>query len=1070
MADSINTGPGGFGVDGQTYTFDTGVPEDQGGSQGPRHGTIDVSDAFVDKNGNPKDLTKKTKTTLSQYLSKVTKGQEGSTPVSNRYVVDQKTSDISTTTKDGNPGLQSPGSGPVSNVDAFAPAPEETNALSNKFPIISPNIKKGKGTATAIDGHDLLPGIPGDSSFVSEPGQLNGTTSQVAHSVKGHPDTTKAIKPYVSAVLSNNRFALAGANNGQKAFTETGEGSDAGFNPNLTVQSHLGQYDPLAPSVTLGRLATIGPLLTMRAGKELNAASAGADPNSAGMQASAILPGVTQLGLSRVDQQVLLASDVLASLTTDELDNANVISVGNLSWGQLNNTDDPYSGTDALGMLALSIALVAGLELLIDALSVLLGLITPSLKKPARDAQGRYSLGEYLPGSKAAKKSAAGGIGGSLSALTSLNFGALLGIQPTNYPFNRALTTGLNAFFGIPDNGGGGIGLNQLAGALTSSTDSPGFNVVVARSIIRSSLTIVDQMKKIGGNVMNAITQVLALIDTIRSSKLVSACNVFASLGDAILSNPKDFVDQDTAQVKTSKMDAKTDSINAVTKNRLKGSLKLAWAANRAPANILLPASVFASSLSVKNLGQFGLDAGLRKDPYSLVKTNIVTPADAGRLPTETVFQIEDELEASYVPFYFHDVRTNEVVSFHAFIASLTDDYTAAYDKAEGFGRVEAVKIYKGTERRITMSFYVIATSMPDFDEMWVKINKLVTLVYPQYTQGLQLQDSTGNFKFTQPFSQLVGASPLVRIRLGDLIRSNYSVFALGRLFGMGNPNFVIDGEKFTAGDAVDQGAIDDYETKIQQLLQNPDGSATFTPDWNRNYEYVDPSSASGGVSIPTPPIPLGGSNKGPKFGPLFSPSDSPYKGCFIIKVMKLDPDNPFQVIGEVASNDDPLYLANTTGIKSYVNQNFNNDDLPLQKFIGGTYKFPISALTPTQQTLSKVAAKASVLQNLTPDSEWGKKAGEFLNPKNNAVAKSFQDTGGKGLAGFIETMNFDWYDKVTWEIDHNRTAPRMCKVSITFSPVHDISPGIDHNGFNRAPVYPVGAMAQGPMPYQKVK
>ncbi len=30
-------------------------------------------------------------------------------------------------------------------------------------------------------------------------------------------------------------------------------------------------------------------------------------------------------------------------------------------------------------------------------------------------------------------------------------------------------------------------------------------------------------------------------------------------------------------------------------------------------------------------------------------------------------------------------------------------------------------------------------------------------------------------------------------------------------------------------------------------------------------------------------------------------------------------------------------------------------------------------------------------------------------------------------------------------------------KVSISFTPIHDLPPGLDHDGFNRAPIYNVG-------------
>jgi len=44
-----------------------------------------------------------------------------------------------------------------------------------------------------------------------------------------------------------------------------------------------------------------------------------------------------------------------------------------------------------------------------------------------------------------------------------------------------------------------------------------------------------------------------------------------------------------------------------------------------------------------------------------------------------------------------------------------------------------------------------------------------------------------------------------------------------------------------------------------------------------------------------------------------------------------------------------------------------------------------------------------------------------------------------------------------SWEIDHNSRAPKLLKITFGFSVVHDITPGIDHSGFNTAPIYNVG-------------
>ena len=53
----------------------------------------------------------------------------------------------------------------------------------------------------------------------------------------------------------------------------------------------------------------------------------------------------------------------------------------------------------------------------------------------------------------------------------------------------------------------------------------------------------------------------------------------------------------------------------------------------------------------------------------------IIEPIKNGRLSSEYVSHIEDRLEAEYYPFYFHDLRTNEVIGLHAFITNLNENF-----------------------------------------------------------------------------------------------------------------------------------------------------------------------------------------------------------------------------------------------------------------------------------------------------------------------------------------------------------------------------------------------------------
>lgn len=1011
MADNTiktDTGTGGFDIDGQVHTFDTGLPDSSGGSQGAvDHGAVNVD------NGPPKDLTAPTRETLGKYLSDVTHGKRGSSKVSNRYPVDStQVTTVSTSDTKGNPStLEAAPNGTTT----FAPTPPDP--YTTNFPAIQPNLKKGKSSKVGVDGNDLLPGRNGGN---------------------------KLVQGYSSAVLQNNRFTDA-----SRIANVNLDDVPSSYNPTVAAQTKLGSFDPRAAGVTMGRLAQVGPVLTLRAGLELGATSDGANANAGGTEAGAILPGVAQLAVRRIEQQLLTAHDVLNTLTTDEVPDANFISPGSLSWGTLNNVDDPFSGIAALGMAALSTALVAGLLLVIDGFSVIIGLISPGVKHASRDAQGRYALGAYFTGQK---KPNNGGLLGAAMAAGSLDIGSLLGVQPTNYPFAIALKTGSKAFFGIADQGV----LGTLTGAASQGLSADaGHSAIIARTIIRSSLTIVDQLKKIGGNPINAIKQTLSLVDVLRSSKIIAACNVFAQLGDAILSVPDDWTDQDSVGgTKVSEIDASSVE-SAIAQNRLKGTLKLAWSSNRSPANLLVSQQVGATSRLAQKLGAYDTHAGT-SSPMTRMQASVIKQDEVPRISSDDAAAFESMLDAEYVPFYFHDLRTNEMVGFHAFLTALTDDYSANYESVEPYGRVESVKLYKSTGRRISLGFYVVATSPNDFDDMWVKINKLVTLVYPQFTPGKQLSSEDGSFTFTQPFSQLIGAAPLIRIRLGDLLKTNYSRFNLARLFGLGNTNFKLNGKTFANFDKFDQEVISQQLPTRLQAAKKTAGK-TFLAAPGVYQQSTDKGGIGGGlgVSVSIGVGGLGGSDK-PENALTFSPTGNP--DFFEVKVIREDTNDERNVICEVQISTDPETLQSLTGIIDKIKHDYDDSNKPLKRIVGGRYVFPKSSLLPTRQTQDDII---NDIVSIAENDEFVQPLTDFMNPDKNAIAKSFKETGGKGLAGFIDSMNFDWYDKVTWETGlKDRSAPKMCRVTIGFSPIHDITPGLDHFGVNRGPVYPVGPLA----------
>jgi hypothetical protein len=131
------------------------------------------------------------------------------------------------------------------------------------------------------------------------------------------------------------------------------------------------------------------------------------------------------------------------------------------------------------------------------------------------------------------------------------------------------------------------------------------------------------------------------------------------------------------------------------------------------------------------------------------------------------------------------------------------------------------------------------------------------------------------------------------------------------------------------------------------------------------------------------------------------------------------------------------------------------------RKLIDGDYYIPIGLLVPTKKSVNKMIADMRKNDNpgdvLSDQQQSALK--DFFSYEKNAVVKSFEDVGGKGLAGVIESLSFGDLERVPWEIDRGSKAPMACRVTLSFHVIHDVSPGLDHKGFNRAPVYPVGKM-----------
>ncbi len=510
------------------------------------------------------------------------------------------------------------------------------------------------------------------------------------------------------------------------------------------------------------------------------------------------------------------------------------------------------------------------------------------------------------------------------------------------------------------------LAVMALRVAAISLTGEKGYYMNLFREIIKDSGQL---LRGIGENPASLLSP-SGGIGAIASSKIVRFINVLAAIGDMIVlqSYAKDYY-----KFNATTTDPYIDGFNLggtlvknardFAKQRIKGARfggtrGSHLSVNELPSAHLIPAN-YASlwpegSGNDKKLTSFKASATAGEG-----RTNL-------RISQERVAQIEHMLDAEYMPFYFQDLRTNEIIAFHAFLDDVSDSYTANYNSAGGYGRIEEIKTYKDTKRSVGVTFHVIATNPEDFDYMWWQINKLTTMVYPQWSRGRELTAKVNDqdFKFVQPFSQIPNATPVIRVRVGDLIRSNYSRFNLKRLFGYNDVN-----TNQTNGTSQRYYALPGY--------------------------YIDHNFPEG------PPV----------------------KVSSIIELGSFKPA-PFNPNDEQESH--------------YVVKN----DIESFKFIR-IKLFDIKstpAISPTD--LAKVFYEAE-------------------GDGSNSVIRSFETSMGKGLASVITSLQFTWNDAL-WGAGEDGTgnrAPRSCKVQMNFDPIHDIAPGLDHEGLNRAPIYPVGGL-----------
>jgi hypothetical protein len=669
-------------------------------------------------------------------------------------------------------------------------------------------------------------------------------------------------------------------------------------------------------------------------------------------------------------------------------------------------------------------------------------------------------------------------------------------LPPISNDFYLSVQAGFKQFFGLDDNYE-----TQASGRHAGQTSKTyGYISTFVRKLNAAVNTLNATISSVNVNTtaLDQTNPADQQLERLRSNFAIRFIRIMAIIGDKFLilrsaqqqvpvQGIEGFVsDIDGTPERVSPRDSRLNPGILVVKHRLDTrNGAIAYGTSTLPSLLLFPQGISDANASLAgestaDMNFTSVDTALN----TLMTTNtVVTDAKNDRIDAGFVKKIEDFLEMDYMPFYFHDLRTNEIISFHAFLESATDSLNADYNETEGYGRTGVIPVYKNTKRTINFTFKVLATNRDDHDQMWYKINRLAACLYPQYSEGRLL--TNGGNKFIQPFSQVFAASPLMRIRFGDLWKSNYSKLAIARIFGLAGQN---DGDRSTFQLTETRTVVErpaQRRTRSQEEIMNMQIEAGLALV-SREFRIGDkvniiatankhrwPVSSRDNNLMGNPSELARAQARGQRIGQyslaqnLFlyipsghvegeiveiHPSTRRTGNNYLVRVTNARTGNSGQLNGFIISGGN-------TRPRSVNGQNQFGENPT--NYIVCVNPMHMSYVIPTIEPVEEIPeiTRTERINSSIPD--FFKCDGDNPNP----IMKAFCSTEGKGLACVIRQMSLENIIDVPWAVERfDGRAPQLLTVNMEITPIHDVNPGLDNKGFMTAPIWPTGTIVNNVM------
>tara|TARA_R100000808_G_C2155265_1_gene167286 strand:+ start:1983 stop:5405 length:3423 start_codon:yes stop_codon:yes gene_type:complete len=1081
------------------------------------------------------DFTEETKNTLGDYLNKIIGDSPNTFKVSYDPKANVPSPDYNTNSAT-TPPIQTGGAG-VADLDTFlGNIPSEAqNNFTTEGPDFSYNRMVEPGAEWPPNNEDadalinksernisnntsLADFVPVGGYRGQAPG--GGLLGQKQYDL---PEGAKKIQENISTVLQYNRFNPSG----QTPFIDDGNQLKSQDDSPILYynQGELGKYSS-SDALHAATLQDFQDLAMRMMQNATGHANTGLGDSDGLTDVTNVQEGHTQVDIYGADGVLPLGvATGLEMFGPDgkfQIPNSEIVGEGAKSFGQLNSPAEPFDGPFPAGMVVLAATSLAQMWLFAQFIQLLiagpaaigglfggsgdfssLGEGTIGTDNGINPMGNRPSTWDGYPGQHApVDKSTGGGLFAGLMT----KFLKMLGIPDTHHAWEGCIVRGIELFFGFGRNGlsslfpGGGAAATFIVAGLGANIVSmaenlllsSGYYASVMRSVMRDTAQIESAWGDMTGLLGGPQGGLLGLVSSIVNSTTWRWVMVMATLGDRALDADNLYFSPHA----TNPNALPPAPANRLAKSRVRGGNdQLAWGGNQALSLMLLPrglqtATAFYKLADIKGSGKISggvgasLMAGLGLTKFSedddkgdVRTTGGLATSNNGIIDPALVKRMEAYLDGEFCPFYFHDLRTNEILSFHAFITNLNETFNPTWGTYDAYGRMDDVMTLQKTTRQLSLSFVIASTNPVDQAGMWYKVNKLVSMIYPQWSPGTMVQGPNSGERFRMPFSQIPTASPIIRLRIGDLVSSNYSRFGLSRLFGLGDANVLSTFGNSATADEITQG-IEGLEEGIAQEIigiktqigagNGPD-AGTIPTDMKKLRIRLNQDIKSVKVTNNTTTTP----NPSPRVinkiraGTLFKVKDNiPRKGEDNIGISLSK--EAHKVIGaKVFDTDDeasPLLLA-AGNMKYKVSFKLPSGDEEEVEIELDPKKVNISIdeaslyATAFDKASESAELNSSVNIGLLKKFFAGKEA-ESEGGTPNPIVRSFESTMGKGLAGAVTSLAFG-YNDAPWGDEFGAKAPIWTTVDLTFNVIHDITPGLASDGSLRAPTHSVGSVVK---------